>query len=137
MDFLQISRFILKSKIDSSDRRITQMQAPSNFVLIQKYVQGLVTGFHYRFMSPIYFIAWLEPRSLLWTKLPRLYGHPPFFIFYETPTIDSTFFDNIVSMKYGSNTKINSCGKIVFSFLEDQNNVTCFFYKKHFYKGTV
>lgn len=41
-------------------------------------------------------------------RQPPLYGHPLFI-----------FFLNIVPMKYRIKTKINSCGKVIFSFLED------------------
>ena len=43
---------------------------------------------------------------------------PPF-IFFQTPCFWQDFSDNIAPMKYQINTKINSCGKVIFSFLED------------------
>ena len=76
-------------------------------------------------------------------RTPPLYGKapymtiPPFYLFSE-PRFRQDFFDNITPMKYWINTKINSCGKVNSSFLEDwkrvKNNATWSFYKKYFYK---
>ena len=61
-----------------------------------------------------------------------LYGHPPpFYLFFPAPLIPPSFwrdiFDNIAPLEYRLNTKINSCGKVISSFLEDtllMNNVS-------------
>ena len=48
-----------------------------------------------------------------------LYGHPPFYIFFQTLHFWQDFYINIAPMKYRINTKRNSFGKIISSFLEN------------------
>ena len=52
---------------------------------------------------------------------PHFYGHPPPLIYpLRTPRPWQDASDNIAPLKYQINTKINSCGKVISSFLEDQ-----------------
>ena len=50
------------------------------------------------------------------TDKPPLYGHPTFYIFPNSPLLGGHFHLYIASMKYQTNAKINSCGKIISSF---------------------
>ena len=59
----------------------------------------------------------------------------PFLSFSEPSGFGETFFGNIAPVKYHINRKINSCGKVISPFLEDQKiTLHAFFNKQHFYK---
>ena len=55
----------------------------------------------------------------LFYRKPPLYGYPPFLYFFQTHCFWQDFSGYIAPMKYQINTKINSCGKVIFSFSED------------------
>ena len=55
---------------------------------------------------------------LLWAT--PLYDHSPFLSFFWTPCFWQQFFDNVTPMKYRINIKINSCGKVISSSVEDK-----------------
>ena len=48
-------------------------------------------------------------------RQPLLYGHTPFFIYFPNLPFQHDF----APLKYQINTKINSCSKVISSFLED------------------
>ena len=47
-----------------------------------------------------------------------LYGHPS-----QIPHFWQAFCDNVAPMKFRTNTKINSCGKLIYSFLEGKKTL--------------
>ena len=64
----------------------------------------------------------LNPRKLHDTpfyRYPTKYGHAPFISFFRTFPLLTTLFWNTASKKYWIDRKINSCGKVIFSCLED------------------
>ena len=67
-------------------------------------------------------------------RQPLIYDHPRIIYFFQTPYLWQHYFDNVVQMIYGVNTKINSWKKVISSCLENYKTMShSFLYKQHFY----
>ena len=51
-------------------------------------------------------------------RQPLCTAIPPFLSFFRSLCFWQDLFDNIAPMKYQINAKINSCGKVIYSFSE-------------------
>ena len=70
-------------------------------------------------LSGVYIYVVCRRSEPLFYRKPPLYGYPPFLYFFQTHCFWQDFSGYIAPMKYQINTKINSCGKVIFSFSED------------------
>ena len=77
---------------------------------------------------------WLPPPPLSIDN-PPLWPSPSFFSFFRTPRILARLFGQYRANEIRIRTKINSCGKVVSSFLEYLKiTLRAFFIKKYFDK---